>query len=139
MCGYSLNSKLREANEEGEGARERGVEKKLIISICLLSHFSNSAILTQSVFINCFYSVLNRVQEGAWLFSQAGELLGLYLASTAWQRCAREYLPPVSSLVPCRFPTRRVRQVYTTLRAEIKFFVERLNIKTVKVKLKLNE
>lgn len=28
MCGYILNSKLREANGEGEGARERGVEKK---------------------------------------------------------------------------------------------------------------
>ncbi|KAM8855233.1 dachshund d isoform 11-T11 [Spinachia spinachia] len=46
--------------------------------------------------------VLNRVQEGEAALFTGGQATGTsYLASTAWQRCTREYLPPQSLL---RFP-----------------------------------
>ena len=49
--------------EEKKKNNEGIILRELIIYICLLSHVPNSAILTQSVFINCFCSVLNRFQE----------------------------------------------------------------------------
>lgn len=93
--GRRIGEREEKNNNEGHNFRE------LIISICLLSHFSNSAILTQSVFINCFYSVLNQVQGGTWLFSQL--LRPRALARTACLATAVRVWISSSGISP-RFP-----------------------------------
>ena len=63
QAGGARGRRRRRREKEKKKNNEGIILRELIIYICLLSHVPNSAILTQSVFINCFCSVLNRFQE----------------------------------------------------------------------------